>query len=174
MALFRSSDAKKQKVSSPDECTYGGVVVTVTKNVEEFIHIVLEEGTPLGLFVAMKDFHATYGHLLCSVPNYETLPSNPFQVSTKKGPCRLFCSGCEKLVPDSVQFRLPNGMGETFGAKPVRKCPNCGCKNAVIVFIPKEAVISNIVLEAEKVECSNCGETILSTYKYCEYCGVKI
>jgi hypothetical protein len=50
----------------PYTCNFAGKVVPVTKNVDEFVHIVRVEKKPIGLLVRIKDWMQVYGQLLHS------------------------------------------------------------------------------------------------------------
>ncbi len=115
-----------------------GVDVPVITELKVFSRLVQMKGVPIGLFVGMDDFILTYGELQNSVPDRDKGGINPFHVGARNGPCRLFCSGCEMLLPDSFIFRLSGGLADAVGAKSVGECPKCGCKKAVIIFNPEK------------------------------------
>jgi hypothetical protein len=139
------ADIEQATLESSEKIRFRGVMVPVIKDMNVFSRIVKKKSIPIGLLVRMDDFTLTYGKLLNSVPNHETIRINPFNVHAENGPCRLFCSKCKKLLPGSFIFGLDAARefrggvgGGNLKAGLAGACPKCGGNNSVIVFNPKE------------------------------------
>lgn len=134
------ADIEQATLESSEKIRFRGVLVPVIKDMNVFSRIVQKKSIPIGLLVRMDDFTLTYGKFLNSVPNHMNIRINPFNVSAENGPCRVFCSGCKKLLPGSFLFGLSaarefrGGLGgKNIKAGLAGACPKCGGNNAVFV-----------------------------------------
>lgn len=117
------------------ESTFRGEAIPVTDSVDDFIRLALHKGKTCGLSVRMEEYVRVYGELLHSggAPGSH----NSLHVSASRGPCYVICEGCEMEMSEQLVAALgSNSLMAAFGLEPVVRCPECGHRNAVIVYAP--------------------------------------
>jgi hypothetical protein len=112
--------------------SFRGQEVPVTKDLGEFVRLVLDGTRPYGLNIQMASFVEVYGELQHSAGGQGR--PNPFHISPSSGPCWVICAKCEVELDESTIAALgKNSVMAAFGVPPVLECRKCGNVSAVIV-----------------------------------------